>query len=101
MVRVYPITPQSQFKNNSRATVPLRDSMSRDLQAFRKLYWKFLMFLEILDKINILLYLYVNNICLMDLSCEFAGLGTTFFDVLNASFFCVLLKNALFFYILF
>ena len=23
MVRVYPITPQSQFKNNSRATVPL------------------------------------------------------------------------------
>ena len=24
MVRVYPITPQSQFKKNSRATVPLR-----------------------------------------------------------------------------
>ena len=24
MVRVYPITPQSQFKNNSRATVPLK-----------------------------------------------------------------------------
>ena len=25
MVRVYPITPQSQFKNNSRATVPLNN----------------------------------------------------------------------------
>ena len=30
-----------------------------------------------------------------------AGLGTAFFYVLIASFFCVLLKNATFFYILF
>ena len=27
MVRVYPITPQSQFKNNSRATVPLSQQL--------------------------------------------------------------------------
>ena len=30
-----------------------------------------------------------------------AGLGTTFFYILNASFFCVLLKHATFFYVLF
>ena len=30
-----------------------------------------------------------------------AGLGTAFFYVQNASFFCVLLKNATFFYIFF
>ena len=30
-----------------------------------------------------------------------AGLGTEFLSVLNASFFCVILKNATFFYILF
>ena len=29
------------------------------------------------------------------------GLGTAFFYILNASFFCVLLKNATFFYVLF
>ena len=27
MVRVYPIAPQSQFKKNSRATVPLKDGL--------------------------------------------------------------------------
>ena len=35
------------------------------------------------------------------LSLQGSGLGTTFFCVLNASFFCVLLKNAMFFYVLF
>ena len=34
MVRVYPITPQSQFKNNSRATVPLRIGL-RDKISYR------------------------------------------------------------------
>ena len=29
MVMVYPITPQSQFKNNSRATVPLTTSLPK------------------------------------------------------------------------
>ena len=35
MVRVYPITPQSQFKNNSRATVPL----SREVSAYNNKYF--------------------------------------------------------------
>ena len=30
-----------------------------------------------------------------------AGLGTAFFYALNASFFCILLKHATFFYVLF
>ena len=34
---------------------------------------------------------------LLSTKCRRAGLGTTFFSVLNASFFCVLLKNAMFF----
>ena len=32
---------------------------------------------------------------------KMAGLGTVFFSILNASFFGILLKNAMFFYILF
>ena len=41
MVRVYPITPQSQFKNNSRAAVPLSKEVSNIWKQIRLNMFKF------------------------------------------------------------
>ena len=46
----------------------------------------------------ILLHLYIYFLFLYPVT---AGLGTAFFYVLNASFCCILLKNATFFYVFF